>query len=58
MLTENSRKTNAVLMYQAVTASACASDDEATRGLIYIKSSGRGSIGPAPSPSGLCGPSP
>ena len=42
--------TSAVLMYQTVfTAPACAFDDEATRGLIYIKRHWRGSVGPAPS---------
>jgi len=53
------RKTSAVLMYQAVfTASSCAFDDEAPRGLVYIKSHWRESVGPAPSRPGGCAPSP
>jgi hypothetical protein len=53
------RKTSAVLMYEAVfTPSACAFDYEATRGLVYIKSHSRGSVGPAPSLPGGCAPSP
>lgn len=53
------RKTSAVLLYKAVfTASTCAFDDEATRGLIYIKSHWRGSVGPAPSLPAECVPSP
>jgi len=44
------RKAGALLMCQAVfTASNCAFDDEATRGLIYVKRHWRGFVGPAPS---------
>ena len=47
------RKTSAFLRYLAVfTAAGCAFNDEATRGLIYIKSHWRGSVGPAPSLTG------
>lgn len=49
------RKTSAVLIDQAVfTAPTYAFDDEATRGLIYIKSHWRGSVELAPCYRRMC----